>query len=545
MLPDMAQQAEPVRDRPWGLVAVVILPLVGLALLLARPELDLEWEHHPSHFWLVLAAAAVNVVLAYVTNLAAGRHRDARLVLISLAFLASAGFLGLHALATPGVLLTDPNVGFVIATPIGLIIASGFAAAAASPLAGPRARAVLRIRTPLLIGLLAVLALWAVVSIAGLPPLDGPPPPREGAGVFDLAAIAAIGLYGFAAWRFLQLHRLRGGLVLLAMAVALVLLAEAMIAVLVSRNWHLSWWEWHLLLLAAFATIALAARREYRRRGSVAGTFGGLYLDATLARVDRWYASAVTSVNAAEAAGRPSGPVLERLRREGASDEELALLERTAQEMRRLDSAFRPYLPAVLGERLRGRDSTAGPEPGVERVVTSMFADLAGFTPFSETHSPPEVVGMLNSYWAVVVPIIDRAGGTIEHFAGDGVLTLFNAAGDQPDHARRAARVAREIVQAAAGVAAGHPGWPIFRLGINTGPAVVGVVGTDERRSFSAIGDAVNTAARLMTVGEPGEVVVGPMTWELLADPDAGEALGPVRVKGKRDAIEAWRLRLD
>jgi adenylate cyclase len=68
-------------------------------------------------------------------------------------------------------------------------------------------------------------------------------------------------------------------------------------------------------------------------------------------------------------------------------------------------------------------------------------------------------------------------------------------------------------------------------------------VGTDERRSFSAIGDAVNTAARLMTVGEPGDVIVGGMTWELLRDPHAGEPLGPVRVKGKRDPIEVWRLR--
>ena len=66
---------------------------------------------------------------------------------------------------------------------------------------------------------------------------------------------------------------------------------------------------------------------------------------------------------------------------------------------------------------------------GDERVVTSMFADLAGFTPFSERHEPREVVEMLNAYWAAAVPAIDRAGGTIEHFAGDGVLTVFNAAG--------------------------------------------------------------------------------------------------------------------
>lgn len=109
--------------------AVLALPLLGLGLLLARPELDLQWEHHPSHFWLVLGTAAVSVGLAYLTNEAANRRADARLLLVSLSFLVSAGFLGLHALATPGALLPGSNAGFVIATPVGLFLAACFAAA--------------------------------------------------------------------------------------------------------------------------------------------------------------------------------------------------------------------------------------------------------------------------------------------------------------------------------------------------------------------------------------------------------------------------------
>src|SRR6476646_6626819 len=114
-------------------IVALALPIVGLIVLLAAPPLDMEWEHHPSHFWLVLVTAAINVALAYVTNLAAGRYRDARLVLVSLAFLASAGFLGLHALATPGLLLPKANAVFVVATPVGLVIASFFAALSVSP----------------------------------------------------------------------------------------------------------------------------------------------------------------------------------------------------------------------------------------------------------------------------------------------------------------------------------------------------------------------------------------------------------------------------
>ena len=531
--------------RLWPVGLVLALPLLGLAVLLVQPQLDMAWEHHPSHFWIVLIASAVNIVLAYVTNIAAGRYRDARLTLISLAFLSSAGFLGLHALVTPGVLLDSPNIGFAIATPVGLIIASVFAAASATPLAGPRAMDVLRVRTVLLGGLIALMVAWAIFSVARLPPLDGPPPPREGGGIVDVLSIVAIGLFAFAALRLAQFFRYRGETILLATAAAVVLLAEALIAILVSQNWHYSWWEWHLLLLAAFLTIALAARNEYRRRGSLTGAFGGLYLEATLARVDRWYASAVASVAAAQAAGGATDDVLAELRREGATDQELMLLTQTAREVSRLDASFRSYLPAVVTDRMLHRAmSSSGTTIGDERVVTAMFADLAGFTPFSERHEPREAVEMLNAYWAAAVPIVDRAGGAIEHFAGDGFLTVFNAAGDQPDHAQRAAGAAIEILTVSRDIALSHPGWPLFRIGINTGTAVVGVMGTAERRSFAAIGDPVNTGARLQTAAEPGQVIVGRVTWEALDDPTAGESLGALRVKGKRDPVEAWRLNL-
>jgi class 3 adenylate cyclase len=359
--------------------------------------------------------------------------------------------------------------------------------------------------------------------------------------VLDILSIVAVGLYAFAAVQLTRQFRYRRDPILLAMAAALVLLAEALVAMVVSRNWHFSWWEWHLLLLAAFATIALAAQHAYQRRGSLAGAFGGLYLDATLASVERWYASAVASVAAAESSGSSTDLVLAQLRREGATEEELALLAQTAREVGRLDETFRPYLPSVVRERIRRRGG--GPPPvGEERVISVMFVDLSGFTPYSERHEPREVVEMLNAYWAEVVPVIDRAGGTIEHFEGDGLLTLFNVAGDQPDHAVRAVAVAREILQVTRPLGVAHRHWPVFRLGINTGSAIVGVLGTDARRSFAAVGDPVNTGARLMTVARAGEIVVGATTWAILADPTAGEPLGPVQVKGKRAPLEAWRL---
>jgi adenylate cyclase len=530
----------------WAWVALLLLPVIGLALLLARPELDVEWEHHPSHFWLVLFTAAVNVTLAYLTNVAAGRYRDARLILVSLAFLSSAGFLGLHALATPGVLLPHPNTGFVVATPIGLLIASFFAAASVSPLAGPRAATVLRWRSVLLGGLVALMIVWAFLSLASIPPLNGPPPTQEGVGPLTVLAGVSVVLYLFAAWRYVQVYRRRGGVVPLTVAVAFVLLAEAMTAVAVSRNWHASWWEWHVLMLLAFGAIALGARREYRRSGSLSGVFGGLYLEATLARVDRWHAGAIAAVAAAEERGESSERVLDHLRAEGATSDELTLLVQAASELRKLDASFRPYLPSVVAQQIRsGRGAAAARLGGEEREVSALFADLASFTTFSESHTPTAVITMLNEYWAVVVPAIDAAGGVIEQFAGDGVMAIFNAGGDQRDHARRAARAALAIVEAGRPLAARHPDWPIFRVGVNTGPAVIGNVGVAGRLSFAAIGDTSNVAARLMSAGDPGQVVISGTTWRALGPGRDGVALGPTRVKGKRDPVEAWVLRAD
>ncbi|HEY7970942.1 MAG TPA: hypothetical protein VID95_13175, partial [Candidatus Limnocylindrales bacterium] len=223
-----ARAPEPV-PRAW--LVLLVLPVVGLALLLGEPRLDLQWEHHPSHFWLVLATAIVSVALAYVTSVVAGRQRDARLVLISLAFFSAAGFLGLHALATPGVLLAGSNKGFVIATPIGLFIASIFAACSVTALGGPRAMVVLRSRTLLFAILSVAMVAWAVLSIAGLPPLDGALPPGEAIGPLTVLAAISVALYAFAAIRTLEFYRRRGGVVILAIGVALVLLGEAMVAV--------------------------------------------------------------------------------------------------------------------------------------------------------------------------------------------------------------------------------------------------------------------------------------------------------------------------
>jgi adenylate cyclase len=504
------------------------IPLVGLALLLSEPRLDFHWEHHPAHFWLVLITALLSVVLGYLSGEAARRLDDARLFLVSLAFVTSAGFLALHALATPGVLLEKKNAGFVVATPVGLAIASIFAAASALDLSPSASAAVMR-RQWLLRGIVfGLFGAWGIYSLSNLPPLDRALTEEEAHG--PLYALAAIGLplYAFAAVRYVQLYRRRPAPMPAAVAAAFTLLAEAMVAIAFGHNWHASWWEWHVLMTAAFGLVAFVARQEYRRRRSTAAVFKDLYLEHTGDLIDRRYAQALSrAVDSQEVGG-------------DFSEEERRLLDQAAGELRRLDELFSPYLSPQLMTRLR-EQAGAGELGGEEREISVLFADLQGFTAFSERSTPPEVVAMLNAYWAEVVPAVATEDGMIERFAGDAVLVVFNAATDQPDHAMRAARAAIKFTEASEAVARGRPDWPRFRVGVNSGPAVIGNVGALEQRSFTAIGDTTNLAARLQAEAEPGTVVVGATTAAELTGAIL-EPLGGLELKGKGEPVQAFRL---
>ena len=145
-----------------------------------RHPTDPHWDHQPSHFWLVLGAAAIAAVLGWSVGVSARRRSDARLFLVSMSFLSASAFLGLHALATPKVLIPGTNTGFVLAVPTGLAIGSAFAVWSAIPLDGPRARWVMAHAGVLRSLLLAAITIWVTVSLAELPPLDDPTPVESG-----------------------------------------------------------------------------------------------------------------------------------------------------------------------------------------------------------------------------------------------------------------------------------------------------------------------------------------------------------------------------
>ena len=502
------------------------IPLGGLALILVEPDLDVHWEHHPAHFWLVLSISLVSVALGALTNEAASRRSDARLFLVSMAFLSSAGFLGLHALATPGVLLEGKNAGFVIATPVGLLIAAVFAAW--SSIDRPVVSNVRLFRW----GLVAILAAWAAVSVAEIPPLDRQlTEDATDRWLFGLG-VPAVLLYGIAAWRYWRLYQGRPSQVLAGVTAAWILLGEASIAVAFSRNWHASWWEWHLLMAAAFGIVAFTALRE-RHRGEV---FASLYLDETLGRIDRRYASAV------KAAATESLDEEQLRRRFGLGADEASVVGRAAEEIRAVETRLTPYLSSQLAARLRDEPEVAA-LGGEEREVTILFADLQGFTSFSERplsgRGARDAEHVLGDRRCPIV--LDEHGGMIERFAGDAIMVVFNAAADQPDHALRAARAGLGL-QEAAGRISRNGDWPRFRVGINTGPAIVGNVGTEEQRSFTAIGDTTNLAARLQTVAEPGQVVLGQATYEEVGESAEAKPIDDLDLKGKAAPVTAYVL---
>ncbi len=525
----------------WAIV--LLLPMAGYVLLLDQPHLDVGWENHKAHFWLVFLVAAISAALGLLMNEAARRRRDARVFLVSLTFLSAAGFLALHALATPGVLLSGKNSGFVLATPVGLAIGGVFAAFSGLDLGPERNLAVMRHERLLRVTLGVLLLGWLVISLASVPPLDHPLPPSEADGWLRGAALVGVPLYAFAAWRYLELLRRRRLFLLGAITAAFALLAEALIAVAFARSWHATWWEWHVLMAIAFVVVTLAARQEYRRESSAEGAFAGIYLEHTIARVRDDYGRALAALaKEMEDGGDAHASAQEIARRFGLAAEEAVLLERAAAQIRDADELFRPYVPAQLAERLRS-DPEVARLGGVERTVSVLFADLQGFTSFSEHASPTDVIGMLNEYWGVTVPVVVREhGGLIERFAGDAVMVVFNAAVDQPDHALRATRAAVAMQDATAETSARHPEWPRFRAGVNTGSALVGNVGAAGQQSFSAIGDTVNVAARLQTAAEPGQVVLGAPTVSELGEGAVVQSLGTLDLKGKAGPVAAFRL---
>jgi adenylate cyclase len=274
----------PIRQRVVvrAIALAAVLPLVGLVSLLLRSQLDPHIENYRLHFVLFGLVGAVAFVLAFTAGEAANRRGDARVLLLSLAFMATGGFMGLHALGTPGVLFTGDHSGFKVAIPVGLLVSAGFALASAFVDVRPGfAPLAIRHRRALRGSVLLALAVWFAWTVMNLPPLDRPSSEASKGSLLAVLAILGTLVYGVSAARYWTVFRSRPSLLPAAVIACFVLLSEALIGVALTgeRKWHASWWEWHFLIVTAYLIIGFAARREWREE-----RFRDLYLSSTRER---------------------------------------------------------------------------------------------------------------------------------------------------------------------------------------------------------------------------------------------------------------------
>jgi adenylate cyclase len=221
------------------------------------------------------------------------------------------------------------------------------------------------------------------------------------------------------------------------------------------------------------------------------------------------------------------------------------------RERARLRRLFGRYVSEAVVEKLLA--AGAKPDLGGEAYrVTVLFSDIRNFTTISESLAPAQVVEMLNRYFTLACEPILAAGGTVDKFVGDAIMAVFGAPASHPDHARRAVQAALGLVA----VAQEFQEWmsryfsgqelPRFKIGVglHTGEAVVGNIGSPKRLEYTAIGDTVNTASRLEGLSKE-------LGWTIVASRDTLNAAEPgvvvgdcrtVPVKGRKKTVEVYEI---
>lgn len=174
-----------------------------------------------------------------------------------------------------------------------------------------------------------------------------------------------------------------------------------------------------------------------------------------------------------------------------------------------------------------------------------VFCDLRGFTTFAETSEPEEVMSVLREYHEALGQLIFAHEGTVEHFAGDGVVVLFNDPLPCPDPTARAVRMALAMRETVAGLSDGwrrHGHDLGFGVGIAQGYATLGRIGFEGRYDYAAIGPVANLASRLCDEAKDGEILISQRTLAAIEDLVEAEAVGDLVLKGFVRPVPSWRV---
>lgn len=225
--------------------------------------------------------------------------------------------------------------------------------------------------------------------------------------------------------------------------------------------------------------------------------------------------------------------------------ERARLQGRIAKEERIRERLARYHSPGVVEEIVS--EGPAGVEKVRTRDVTVFFADIVGFTTAAETMAPEDLSLFLETVFTFAADAIFEQGGTLDKFIGDAVMAFFGAPIPQPDHPRRAVAAAAKLIESLKAWNVGRVGRgesPVaVRVGVNTGHAVVGDIGSDRRVDYTVLGNTVNVAARLeSSVAGPNEIVVGEETAHRAGDAFVFEPLGEKRLKGLTKGLRAFRV---
>lgn len=217
-----------------------------------------------------------------------------------------------------------------------------------------------------------------------------------------------------------------------------------------------------------------------------------------------------------------------------------------AMQKRKIMHAFRKYVAPQVVEEISKNHDYQLKLGGEKRHIAVLFVDIRGFTPLSEALQPEQVVEILNEYLELVTEAIFQNGGTLDKFIGDAAMAVFNAPFDSEDYVYKAVCAAEDIASGSDRIAAKFMerfGRRVsYGIGVNCGEAVVGNIGSDFRMDYTAIGDTVNTAARLEANAKAGQILVSEFVYERIKDRVEASAIGEIPLKGKSQGVMVYAL---
>jgi len=215
------------------------------------------------------------------------------------------------------------------------------------------------------------------------------------------------------------------------------------------------------------------------------------------------------------------------------------------KEKKRIKSIFQRYVSSqVVDELLASPDRIV--LGGKRKEVTILFADVRDFTSMASRMAPEEVVAILNEFFTLITEIIFKYHGTLDKYMGDAVMAIYGAPIEEKDHAEKALRAAVEMqerMELLERRLRERGAEPIkIGIGINTGEAVIGNIGSLQRMEYTAIGDSVNLAARLEEVAKPAQILITENTYEVVKDIVRARVLQPMAIRGKGESVKVYEV---